>query len=336
MNCAGRTRSIIGAQTLIDLGLPNPVLALENGTQGWTLAGLPLGHGAEGDLPEPGGDLATRRCVVRALARRHGAEAISGEVLRAWLSDAERTVYLLDVRSAEERARDPDDRRALLARHGVLHAPGGQLVQATDHWIGVRRADEEELRAPLTASWLRRMGHDAAFLRGGVDGLTDAPGRVRPAMALPDLPRVSAAELDARRRRGDVAVLDLRSSAAFRAGHVPGARWTIRPRIAHRPGPGPCVLVADTAEIAALGALDLADAGQGEISVLDGGLDAWRAAGLAVDATPDVPADDERIDFVAFTHGRHEGDADASRRYLEWEIGLVGQLDEQERAVFRV
>ena len=40
VNCAGRTRSIIGAQTLIDFGVANPVVALENGTQGWTLAGL--------------------------------------------------------------------------------------------------------------------------------------------------------------------------------------------------------------------------------------------------------------------------------------------------------
>ena len=47
VNCAGRTRSIIGAQTLLDLGVPNPVYALENGTQGWFLAGLELEHGAQ-------------------------------------------------------------------------------------------------------------------------------------------------------------------------------------------------------------------------------------------------------------------------------------------------
>ncbi|WP_459655385.1 rhodanese-like domain-containing protein, partial [Achromobacter xylosoxidans] len=46
VNCAGRTRSIIGAQTLINLGVPNPVYALENGTQGWYLADFELDHGA--------------------------------------------------------------------------------------------------------------------------------------------------------------------------------------------------------------------------------------------------------------------------------------------------
>ncbi|CPR01703.1 sulfurtransferase [Bordetella pertussis] len=39
VNCAGRTRSIIGAQSLINAGVPNPVFALRNGTMGWALAG---------------------------------------------------------------------------------------------------------------------------------------------------------------------------------------------------------------------------------------------------------------------------------------------------------
>jgi len=40
VNCAGRTRSIIGAQSLINAGVPNKVVALRNGTMGWHLAGL--------------------------------------------------------------------------------------------------------------------------------------------------------------------------------------------------------------------------------------------------------------------------------------------------------
>ena len=38
VNCAGRTRSIIGAQSLINAGIPNPVAALKDGTMGWHLA----------------------------------------------------------------------------------------------------------------------------------------------------------------------------------------------------------------------------------------------------------------------------------------------------------
>ena len=45
VNCAGRTRSIIGAQSLINAGLPNKVMALKNGTMGWHLAGLKVARG---------------------------------------------------------------------------------------------------------------------------------------------------------------------------------------------------------------------------------------------------------------------------------------------------
>ena len=52
VNCAGRTRSIIGAQTLINFGVPNPVAALENGTQGWVLADFELERGASRKYPD--------------------------------------------------------------------------------------------------------------------------------------------------------------------------------------------------------------------------------------------------------------------------------------------
>ena len=52
VNCAGRTRSIIGAQTLINAQLPNKVVALRAGTMGWTLAGYELEHGRTDSYPE--------------------------------------------------------------------------------------------------------------------------------------------------------------------------------------------------------------------------------------------------------------------------------------------
>ena len=53
VNCAGRTRSIIGAQSLINAGLPNRVVALQNGTMGWHLAGFELEHGQRRHAPAP-------------------------------------------------------------------------------------------------------------------------------------------------------------------------------------------------------------------------------------------------------------------------------------------
>jgi hypothetical protein len=96
------------------------------------------------------------------------------------------------------------------------------------------------------------------------------------------------------------------------------------------------VLVADEPGLAALAAVDLAEAGVRDIRLLAGDLVAARAAGLPVVATPDTPDDADSIDFLFFTHDRHDGNAAAARQYLAWELGLLDQLDDQERSIFSV
>ncbi len=67
VNCAGRTRSIIGTQSLINAGLPNKIFALRNGTIGWTLAGHSVERGrTDRFLQRPRLDLSGRG------RRRHG------------------------------------------------------------------------------------------------------------------------------------------------------------------------------------------------------------------------------------------------------------------------
>jgi 3-mercaptopyruvate sulfurtransferase SseA len=96
------------------------------------------------------------------------------------------------------------------------------------------------------------------------------------------------------------------------------------------------VLVADDADIAALAARDLCEAGVSDVTVLAGGIAAWQAAGQKLDASPNVPPDSERIDFIFHTLGRNDGNLDAARAYLKWEIDLTDQLDAQERGSFRL
>ena len=77
-------------------------------------------------------------------------------------------------------------------------------------------------------------------------------------------------------------------------------------------------------------------AGSNDVRLLAAGYAAWRDAGLPVEASPDRPSDADCIDFLFFTHGRHDGNAEAARQYLAWETGLLAQLDDQERGVFRL
>jgi rhodanese-related sulfurtransferase len=334
VNCAGRTRSIIGAQTLIDFGVPNPVYALENGTQGWFLAGLELARDADRRYGEAGAETAEQRSRAQAFANACGAPSVTAVVAHAWLGDTTRTSYLFDVRTAEEFAAD--------GVAGFVHAPGGQLVQATDQWVGVRAArivvhDREAVRAPVIAGWLRQLGHEAYWLADAATAASLDWRRSSAGVEPRTPPSISVDAAAAALRAGTAVVLDLRPGMAYRKGHIAGAVWTIRPKIgATRLPSGTIILVADEPEVAALAEHDLVEAGAKDIRLLAGGYAAWCAAGLPVEASPDRPSDADCIDFLFFTHGRHDGNAEAARQYIAWETGLLAQLDDQERGVFRL
>src|SRR5665213_2022373 len=163
VNCAGRTRSIIGAQSLINAGVPNKVVALRNGTMGWHLAGLACDHGKDTRAPAvSSATLAWAKSKTAEVARRFGIERIDRAGLARWQNDNTRTFYIFDVRDPAEYARGHFP--------GALSAPGGQLVQATDFYAGTLGArivlsDDNEVRAVMTASWLKQMGwKDVAVL----------------------------------------------------------------------------------------------------------------------------------------------------------------------------
>jgi len=165
VNCAGRTRSIIGAQSLVNAGLPNPVRALRNGTIGWTLAGQRLEHGQTRRAPEVTEPLTSEsQARARQVAYQASVRCIRLSELRELERDATRTLYRFDVRTPEEYE----------AGHvaGFKSAPGGQLVQETDMFAPVRGArivlaDHLSARADMSASWLAQMGWDVYVLSDG-------------------------------------------------------------------------------------------------------------------------------------------------------------------------
>lgn len=334
ITCAGRTRGIVGAIGLRLTGHVGPIYALENGTQGWTLAGYALERDNEANsLPvlDNAAQAASRQAAERLL-QRFGLHSVDRLEATAMLHEPTLTTYLVDVRSRDEARTDPVP--------SALHAPGGQLVQATDQWLAVRHARvilccDTGLRAALAAFWLRQLGYEPHVLSlVEARQLRDMP--LRPSVAVPNIGSISARAALAAMAKG-ARLIDLRSSMAYREGHVAGATWSIRPQLAQlvaRQAAQPVLLISDSLEDAAFAAIDLAEAGAPAIRRIEGGQEAMRQAGAATEASQGWPADADCIDYLFFVHDRHSGNLDAARRYLAWETGLVGQLSPSEKEEF--
>jgi rhodanese-related sulfurtransferase len=342
VSCAGRTRSIIGAQSLINAGVPNKIVSLQGGTQGWRLAGLELERNTSQSVaPVSANGAAASTQRAAAVAAKFGVKHIDRATLAAWQREAAtRTTYLLDVRTPDEYA---DGHLP-----GSVSAQGGQLVQAIDRWCATRGArvvlaDDNGARAVMTAHWLKQMGWDVSVLAGGLDGARLETGAGE--ALLPSLPAVAIVmpgEAAALLTDGAAAVV-LGSSAAFRAAHPPGAVWTIRPCLDRLPArvfeTRRIVMFADDINLARLAVADLAELTAAQIAIVDGGVAAWRKAGYSVVETPADPPDSERIDFIFWNHNRHETDAGAAqamRNYLQWELDLPDEIAKDGLSGFRI
>src|SRR5262249_21107967 len=259
VNCAGRTRSIIGAQSLINAGLPNKVMALKNGTMGWHLAGLKVARGETRSFGPQGPEAAKfAQGAAANIARRMNIKKIDMAGLKA-LEAKGGALYKLDVRDPAEYAQGH--------LKGFRHAAGGQLVQATDQYVGARNAtivlhDNDGVRATMTAHWLMQMDWNEVYVLdhkpAAAELTTEAEPRFPKGFAMPKPQSVTAAELH--KSHEQALVIDLDSSLRYRDGHIPGAWFAVRANLGRtipemlqkQSGIARVVLVSPDGEIAAL------------------------------------------------------------------------------------
>jgi len=326
VNCGGRTRSIIGAQSLINAGVRNKVVSLKDGTMAWHLAGLEVVHGATRKPPDVSahGLQSAGEAAVR-VAARCGIARIDKRTLESWRAEAaRRSLYVLDVRSPEEYE----------AGHlrGARSAPGGQLVQETDSHIAIWGArvvlvDDNGVRATMTASWLKQMGWtDIAVLAAGpADGDWETGPHVPRVLGLEaaSAPHIDALDLRDRLAAGKGTVIDLNLSTRYALGHIPGAWFAIRSRLgaalATLPSRQAIVLTSPDGALAALAAVELQAVASVPVMTLAGGTQAWVRARLPLE-TGTTRMTDQADDVFLSPRERGQNREDAMREYLTWEI----------------
>ncbi len=341
VNCAGRTRSIIGAQSLINAGIANRVVALKDGTMGWHLAGLKLAREQDCHAPAPTArGLAQARKAAARVAKRFGVRTIEVATVAKFARELDRrSLYLFDVRSPAEFAAGH--------LHSTVNAPGGQLVQATDAYAATRNArmvliDDNGVRATMTASWLIQMGWRDVFvvkdaLKSGPlytgDSVTEVFGL---AASRPEF--ITARELSEELKGGNAALLDFESSLRYRDAHIPGAWLSIRANLKSNlqtvPPAKLLVLTSADGVVARLAAAEAAQHAKVPVKVLQGGTDAWRAAGLPLEGGLARLAD-TTDDIWYRPYDRTANVEEAMKDYLTWEVNLVKQIERDDDVNFR-
>lgn len=326
INCAGRTRSIVGTQSLINCNVPNKVLALRNGTIGWTLEGLDLETQRTERAPLPSIEASDKaEKYAQSWAEHVGVPSINGDQLREFVAQSQdRTLYLLDVRDPEE--------YALGHPRGFSNAPGGQLVQATDEWIGVRGArivlySQDGVRARMTASWLVQLGWEVGVVDQATVSAT-ADDLVAPKYCYWSPPEAGSITVDELKSFTGAIVIDLARSPTYSKGHIPGAWFASGPELARDlrgvVGDGPIVLTSPDGTIAAMNVEHARNSTTQRVSYLAGGTDSWVAAGNSLET--DSRWLSEPIDVYKRPYEGRNNSPSAMQGYLDWEYGLVAQL----------
>ena len=241
INCAGRTRSIIGARVLQRMKLPN-VVSLRNGTSGWLLAGLELERGGDRiELPAPSaGASPPPRPTPRSLVAEDGVRMLT--VAGAAEADAARHRRdglpgrrahargipwpVTSPASAGCRAARPcsaPTTRSPFAPAPIVFCCDGPGARLTRRPPGTGRwASPTSTRSPAGRRRGRRPGRP---LVSGADEPTEPLVAEARARVVRSRPAALATRLAAAR---PPRVLGVEPSDRFAAGHVPGAHWLPR------------------------------------------------------------------------------------------------------------
>ena len=335
INCAGRTRSIIGAQTLIDFGIKNKVKALENGTQGWFLSELSLEHNKNKYLEFLPNDIEIQQLQNKVLKLTNdlNIDLINLKKAQELIIDKKKSTFIFDVTTSKTISITPGT---------IMNVPGGQLIQATDKYIGVWKAtvilvdDGDLIRAGTTSFWLKKMGYEVYILKEGLLKAQTLKFTKEIDHKLIDLDFINLEDLVKIKKQ---ILYDIRSSKDFCKMRIKNSIWLNRAHLYREKikTDDPIIIITDNLEKASLIVKDLKQKDKGAIiKVYKWNQNEITSYPSVIDVTIETLSEQNNIDFNFHTHMRHDGNKEHAKQYLEWEINLVSKMDKQELSFFKL
>ena len=335
INCAGRTRSIIGAQTLINFGIKNKVKALENGTQGWFLSELSLEHNKNKYLEVLPNDIETQQLQNKVLKLTNdlNIDLIDLKKAQELIIDKKKSTFIFDVTTSKTISTKPGT---------IMNVPGGQLIQATDKYIGVWKAtvilvdDGDLIRAGTTSFWLKKMGYEVYILKEGLLKAQTLKFTKEIDHKLIDLDFINLENLVKIKKQ---ILYDIRSSKDFCKMRIKNSIWLNRAHLYREKikTDDPIIIITDNLEKASLIVKDLKQKDKGAIiKVYKWNQNEITSYPSVIDVTIETLSKQNNIDFNFHTHMRHDGNKEHAKQYLEWEINLVSKMDKQELSFFKL
>ena len=332
VNCAGRTRSIIGAQNLINFGIKNKVRALENGTQGWTLSGYKLEHNKTRslDLDEIKSDQVKYHESASKIIKNFNLKKINLKKMNFFLQDKTKNTFVFNITANKKFSEN---------KLHLRNAPGGQLIQSTDSFIGVFNCkvilidDGDLLRSALTASWLKQMGYDVYIFEDDSNYLKNFFDQKKE-FIIPKAKVIGNSDL---KKNLKLNLLDIRTSNEFKEANIKRTKWINRVnlRSANFNKNKDFLLIYSDLVKAELIYKDITSKYKTSVYFYKFDKDFVLSHDLCSKKGAFIKKEN-RIDFIYHTYKRHLGNRSHSRAYLSWEKGLLDHMDDQEKNRFKI
>jgi cysteine-S-conjugate beta-lyase len=334
INCAGRTRSIIGAQTLIDFGIKNTVKALENGTQGWFLSNFNLDHNKNKIIDILPNDLEIKELQEKVLnlINKNNIKVINISQAQQLIDDNNASTFVFNVTNTlgEKIVNE------------IPHVPGGQVVQATDKYIGVWNSnvilidDGDLIRAGTTAMWLQKMNFNVHILKNGMLEASKLKLRQRFNHEEETLDTLNINDLMTLK---NCTFFDIRSSQDYLNIRLKNSLWLNRSEIFKNniDENKNIIIITDNLKKAFLIVKDIQNQNKNcRVKVYKWSKDDLVKQPHIFDHTIKKMDKEKRIDFNFHTYMRHEGNKEHAKQYLEWEKNLIDKMDKQELSFFNL